>query len=68
MQIKTVGVGTEEIKYYLTVEILASGIQSQPKDAFEETWTSSGLEVKTTDENNVELEPNQWKLIKKVSG
>lgn len=45
--------------YYLTVEILGSGIQSKPADAFETAWTSSGLKVDTADED-----PMNWKLVK----
>ena len=47
--------------YYLNVEILGSGIQSKPANAFS-AWASSGLSVKTADDSGNELPPEQWTL------
>ena len=48
--------------YYLSVEILGSGIQSKPANAFKSAWASSGLSVKTVDDSGNELPPEQWTL------
>lgn len=48
--------------YYLTVEIIGSGIQSKPANVFNTEWASSGLTVKTTDQQGNELPPEQWIL------
>lgn len=40
--------------YFLTVEILGSGIQSKPATAFDESWTSSGLKVSSDGTSLVE--------------
>lgn len=44
--------------YYLTVEIIGSGIQNKPANAFNTAWASSGLKVKDTPKDN----PMQWTL------
>lgn len=44
--------------YYLTVEIIGSGIQSKPSSVFNEEWTNSGLEVITDEDGNSKLEKN----------
>lgn len=46
--------------YYLTVEIIGSGIQSKPANVFNTEWASSGL---TVDDNNDD--PMQWALVSK---
>lgn len=46
--------------YYLTVEILGSGIQSVPADVFNIEWASSGLTV-----NDDDADPMQWTLVSK---
>lgn len=48
--------------YYLTVEIIGSGIQSKPANVFNTEWASSGLTVKTKDQQGNELPPEQWIL------
>ena len=48
--------------YYLTVEIIGSGIQSKPASVFDTEWASSGLTVKTTDQSGKDLAPEQWTL------
>lgn len=58
----TVGTGDEAVTYYLTVEIIGSGIQSKPANVFNTEWESSGLTVKTTDQQGNELPPEQWIL------
>lgn len=47
--------------YYLTVEIIGSGIQNKPASVFDTEWSSSGL---TVDDSNDD--PKQWTLIKEV--
>lgn len=46
--------------YYLTVEIIGSGIQNKPAKVFNTEWASSGL---TVDDDNDD--PMQWKLVRK---
>lgn len=46
--------------YYLTVEIIGSGIQSKPANVFNTEWASSGLTV-----NNNNTDPMQWTLFSK---
>jgi len=46
--------------YYLTVEIIGSGIQNKPAKVFNTEWASSGLKVK--DRND---DPMQWTLVGK---
>ena len=58
----TVGTGEEAVTYYLTVEIIGSGIQSKPANVFNTEWASSGLVVKTTDQQDNDLPPEQWIL------
>lgn len=41
--------------YYLTVEIIGSGIQSKPSSVFSEEWTNSGLKVITDEDDNLKL-------------
>lgn len=43
--------------YYLSVEILGSGIQSKPAKAFN-VWASSGLKV-----NDADADPMKWTLV-----
>jgi len=62
----TVGTGVEAVTYYLTVEIIGSGIQSKPANVFNTEWASSGLVVKTTDQQENELPPERWTLQKEV--
>ena len=45
--------------YYLTVEIIGSGIQSKPASVFNTEWASSGLKV-----NDSDPDPMQWTLVK----
>lgn len=45
--------------YYLTVEIIGSGIQSKPASVFNTEWASSGLEV-----NDSDADPMKWTLVK----
>ena len=59
---ETVGTGNEAVTYYLTVEIIGSGIQSKPANVFNTKWKSSGLTVKTMDLQGNELPPEQWTL------
>ena len=54
--------------YYLTVEIIGSGIQSKPTNVFDDEWASSGLCVKDKDDNGKELAPDMWTLINNVQG
>ena len=61
----TVGTGEEAVTYYLTVEIIGSGIQSKPDNVFNTEWASSGLTVKTIDLQGNELPPEQWTLVSK---
>lgn len=49
--------------YFLNVEIIGSGIQSKPANVFDTEWESSGLKVKTTDQEGSELPPEDWTLI-----
>ena len=58
----TVGSGDAAVTYYLTVEIIGSGIQSKPDNVFNTEWASSGLTVKTKDQQDNELPPEQWTL------
>lgn len=44
--------------YFLTVEIIGSGIQSKPANAFDTAWSGSGLKVDDTD-----ADPVKWKLV-----
>lgn len=53
-----VGSGEDAVTYYLTVEILGSGIQSKPAEVFNERWARSGLSVDGSD-----ADPMQWKLV-----
>lgn len=46
--------------YYLTVEIIGSGIQNKPANVFNTEWASSGLKV-----NDSKADPMQWTLVKK---
>ena len=46
--------------YYLTVEIIGSGIQSKPANVFSTEWASSGLKVDDSD-----TDPMQWTLVSK---
>lgn len=48
---------TAPADYFLTVEIIGSGIQSKPANVFGTEWSSSGLKVK--DDNT---DPLQWTL------
>lgn len=58
---KVVGTGDDAVTYYLTVEIIGSGIQNKPANVFNTEWASSGLKVNNTPQND----PMQWTLIKK---
>ena len=49
--------------YYLTVEIIGSGIQSKPAHVFNTEWKSSGLKV-----DDADADPMQWHLSKEVDG
>jgi len=49
--------------YYLTVEIIGSGIQNKPASVFNTEWASSNLEVKNTDKD-----PMEWTLGQKQGG
>ena len=44
--------------YYLTVEIIGSGIQNKPAKVFNTEWASSGLRV-----NDANDDPMQWTLV-----
>lgn len=44
--------------YYLTVEIIGSGIQNKPAKVFNTEWASSGLTV-----NDANDDPMQWTLV-----
>lgn len=44
--------------YYLTVEIIGSGIQNKPANVFNTKWASSGLTV-----NDSNDDPMQWTLV-----
>ena len=44
--------------YYLTVEIIGSGIQNKPAKVFNTEWASSGLTVNDTNDD-----PMQWTLV-----
>lgn len=46
--------------YYLTVEIIGSGIQNKPAKVFNDEWASSGLKV-----NDNNTDPMQWTLVSK---
>ena len=46
--------------YFLNVEIIGSGIQSKPADAFDTAWASSGLKVDDKDSD-----PMEWTLVNK---
>lgn len=46
--------------YYLTVEIIGSGIQNKPAKVFNTEWVSS--ELKVNDNND---DPMQWRLVSK---
>lgn len=46
--------------YYLTVEIIGSGIQNKPAKVFNTEWASSGLKVKASNDD-----PMQWTLVSK---
>lgn len=46
--------------YYLTVEVIGSGIQNKPAKVFDTEWASSGLKV--NDNND---DPMQWTLVSK---
>lgn len=46
--------------YYLTVEIIGSGIQNKPANVFNTEWESSGLKV--NDKND---DPMRWTLVSK---
>lgn len=46
--------------YYLTVEIIGSGIQNKPASVFNTEWASSGLKV-----NDSNTDPMQWTLVSK---
>lgn len=63
LQSKTVGTGDEAVTYYLTVEVIGSGIQSKPANVFDTKWARSGLTVKTKDPQGNELPPEQWTLV-----
>lgn len=47
--------------YYLTVEIIGSGIQNKPAKVFNTEWASSGLTV-----NDTNGDPMQWTLVKDI--
>lgn len=59
-EIKPIGTPPAE-GYYLTVEIIGSGIQNKPANVFETEWASSGL---TVDDSNTD--PMMWTLSKEV--
>ncbi|MBO5159041.1 MAG: hypothetical protein J6B94_05560 [Lachnospiraceae bacterium] len=46
--------------YYLTVEIIGSGIQNKPANVFNTEWASSGLKVDSSNSD-----PMQWTLVSK---
>ena len=46
--------------YYLTVEIIGSGIQNKPAKVFNTEWASSGLKVEDSNDD-----PMQWTLVSK---
>lgn len=54
----TVGTGDDAVTYYLTVEIIGSGIQNKPAKVFNTEWASSGLKV-----NDADDDPMQWTLV-----
>ena len=54
----TVGSGDDAVTYYLTVEIIGSGIQNKPANVFNTEWASSGLKVSSSNED-----PMQWTLV-----
>lgn len=56
----TVGTGDEAVTYYLTVEIIGSGIQNKPANVFNTEWASSGLRV-----NDNDTDPMKWTLESK---
>ena len=47
-----------ETGYFLTVEIIGSGIQSKPAKVFNDNWKSSGLTVQNSSDSN----PMNWTL------
>ena len=51
--------------YSLNVEIIGSGIQSVPETVFNTEWASSGLTVKTMEQQDNDLPPEQWTLVSK---
>lgn len=53
-----VGSGEDAVTYYLTVEIIGSGIQNKPANVFNTEWKSSGLKV-----NDNNADPMQWTLV-----
>jgi len=59
-QTKVVGTGNNAITYYLSVEIIGSGIQNKPANVFNTEWESSGLKV-----NDEKTDPMQWTLVNK---
>ena len=58
-EIKPIGTSPAE-GYYLTVEIIGSGIQNKPANVFNTEWASSGLKV-----NDSAADPMQWTLVSK---
>ena len=58
LQSKTVGTGTDAVTYYLTVEVIGSGLQSKPANVFDTEWKSSGLTVQKT----ASADPMTWTL------
>lgn len=58
-EIKPIGASPAE-GYYLTVEIIGSGIQNKPANVFNTEWASSGLKV-----NDSAANPMQWTLVSK---
>ena len=52
--------GKAPADYYLTVEIIGSGIQNKPAKVFNDEWASSGLKV-----NDNDTDPMQWTLVSK---
>lgn len=53
----TVGTGDDAVTYYLTVEIIGSGIQNKPANVFNTEWASSDLKVNSSNED-----PMNWTL------
>ena len=58
LQSITVGADGDTVTYYLTVEVIGSGLQSKPANVFDTEWKSSGLTVQKT----ASADPTTWTL------